>query len=204
MGLGISESFTLFLHIASVAWRKANWLILLYLRDQWSKQLFMCEKLDSRSNQKNREEFKSTYLPLHRPLHAASVQSKSRTEIISDWDWAASSCPLYSAQLIKHIYMIGVFTFCGSHCISPMSWHALILHGHCRQHFLTVTKFLFWEAIASICSVVFKLKCFADYQFYVVAVDNKLLPISSFILAYKKNKPHMKKLNHQGGKCLYD
>lgn len=37
-----------------------------------------------RSNQKNREECRSTYLPLHRPLHAASVQSKSRTETISD------------------------------------------------------------------------------------------------------------------------
>lgn len=29
------------------------------------------------------KEIRSTYLPLHRPLHAASVQSKSRTEIIS-------------------------------------------------------------------------------------------------------------------------
>lgn len=40
--------------------------------------------VDNRSNQKNGEEFKSTYLPLHRPLHAASVRSKSRTDFISD------------------------------------------------------------------------------------------------------------------------
>lgn len=55
---------------------------------------------DNRSNQ-NREEFKSTYLPLHRPLHAASVQSKSRTEIISDKTWqpVPGFCTAYEAHL---------------------------------------------------------------------------------------------------------
>lgn len=43
------------------------------------------KKTDKRFNDKNREEFSATYLPLHRPLHAASIQSKSRTETISDW-----------------------------------------------------------------------------------------------------------------------
>lgn len=64
-------------------------------------------KTDKKSNQKNREEFKSTYLPLHRPLHAASVQSKSRTEIINDGTGQpVPECPLYGAQLMKHIYQI--------------------------------------------------------------------------------------------------
>lgn len=41
------------------------------------------KQTSTQRNQVRREEIKSTYLPLHRPLHAASVQSKSRTEIIS-------------------------------------------------------------------------------------------------------------------------
>lgn len=38
---------------------------------------------NTQRNQMRGKEIGSTYLPLHRPLHAASVQSKSRTEIIS-------------------------------------------------------------------------------------------------------------------------
>lgn len=74
------------------AWQGINSAFLSRKIIETNSILFMCWRCErvpgrqgnrNRSNQKKREEYKSTYLPLHRRLHAASVQSKSRTEIIS-------------------------------------------------------------------------------------------------------------------------
>lgn len=92
--LAIYESFALFLHVTAGhmtrKWKPADQFILFSVAQTFiyvqkvRKTPSSDWETDNKPNQKNREEFKSTYLPLHRPLHAASVQSKSRTEIISN------------------------------------------------------------------------------------------------------------------------
>lgn len=89
---------------------------------------------DNRSNQ-NREEFKSTYLPLHRPLHAASVQSKSRTEIISDQteQLVPGLCTAYEAHLPDQgVHFLIVLPVAAT---AQVPSHALILHHHYNSLF---------------------------------------------------------------------
>lgn len=67
---------------------------------------------NTQRNQGRGEEIRSTYLPLHRPLHAASVQSKSRTEIISGR--TGTPCPVLFTEHSRGstFTRLGVFVKC--------------------------------------------------------------------------------------------
>lgn len=87
----------------------------------------------NKNTQRNRgrgEEIRSTYLPLHRPLHAASVQSKSRTEIISGR--TGTPGPVLSTEHSRGstFTRLGGFVFC---CWSANSLTALTFAATSRN-----------------------------------------------------------------------
>lgn len=78
-------------------------------------ELFSCDRVPWKQTQvesdEKREKFKSTYLPLHRPLHAANVQSRSRTEIVSGQTWRPVAV-LYRVHSLQSTFTrLGLFTF---------------------------------------------------------------------------------------------